>query len=106
MLLKLNIIISVHILPNLFTHEKLKFAFIAFVVIVAAVAVGPLYTQSTGLRPTNATLAIFYLYTTHIRATMYVRCARRVLYTYMYTDSMKSSSSEALAWIASQQLRM
>lgn len=46
MLLKLNIIISVHILPNLFTHEKLKFAFIAFVVIVAAVAVGPLYTQN------------------------------------------------------------
>lgn len=32
--LKLNIIISVHIPQNLFTHEKLKFAFIAFVVIV------------------------------------------------------------------------
>lgn len=34
MSLKLNIIISVHISQNLFAHEKLKFAFIACVVIV------------------------------------------------------------------------
>lgn len=37
--LKQNIIISVHIPANLFTHEKLKIAFIAFVVIVVGVAV-------------------------------------------------------------------